>query len=163
MTSLDLDQAVATFAEAPEFTVGVEEEFSILDPDTLELVPRFEELRDAAKSDPLLHEHITGELISSEIEIISGAGEDLRDARRRQRERRRALFALTGARGAEPVDLDELSRVIARIAAIAVALGDDVAELEINPLRAAGSRVEVLDALVSWSSAGDEKDAGEPA
>lgn len=70
---------------------------------------------------------------------------------------------LTGARGAEPVDLDELSRVIARIAAIAVALGDDVAELEINPLRAAGSRVEVLDALVSWSSAGDEKDAGEPA
>jgi acyl-CoA synthetase (NDP forming) len=70
---------------------------------------------------------------------------------------------LTGARGTEPVDLDELSRVIARIAAIAVALGDDVAELEINPLRAAGSRVEVLDALVSWSSAGGAKDAGEPA
>jgi acyl-CoA synthetase (NDP forming) len=70
---------------------------------------------------------------------------------------------LTGARGAEPVDLDELSRVIERTAAIAVALGDDVAELEINPLRAAGSRVEVLDALVSWSSAGDEKDAVEPA
>jgi len=68
---------------------------------------------------------------------------------------------LTGARGAEPVDLEELSRVIARIAAIAVALGDDVAELEINPLRAAGSRIEVLDALVSWSSAAG--DAGERA
>jgi acetate---CoA ligase (ADP-forming) len=68
---------------------------------------------------------------------------------------------LTGARGAEPVDLDELSRVIARIAAIAVALGDDVAELEINPLRAAGSRIEVLDALVSWSSVAG--DAGERA
>jgi acyl-CoA synthetase (NDP forming) len=60
---------------------------------------------------------------------------------------------LTGARGAEPVDLDELSRVIARIADIAAALGDHVAELEINPLRAAGSSIEVLDALVRWRSA----------
>jgi acyl-CoA synthetase (NDP forming) len=60
---------------------------------------------------------------------------------------------LTGARGAEPVDLDELSRVVARIGAIAVALGDDVEELEINPLRAAGSGIEVLDALVRWHSA----------
>jgi succinyl-CoA synthetase beta subunit len=59
--------------------------------------------------------------------------------------------------------LDELSRVIARIAAIAVALGDDLAELEVNPLRAAGSRIEVLDALISWSSAGDAQDAGERA
>jgi len=57
---------------------------------------------------------------------------------------------LTGGRGADPVDLDELSRVIARIGAIAVALGDDVEELEINPLRAAGSSIEVLDALVRW-------------
>ena len=60
---------------------------------------------------------------------------------------------LTGSRGAEPVDLDELTRVIARIGTIAVALGDDVEELEINPLRAAGSSIEVLDALVRWRSA----------
>jgi acyl-CoA synthetase (NDP forming) len=64
---------------------------------------------------------------------------------------------LTGARGAEPVDLDELSRVIARIGAIAVALGDDVEELEINPLRAAGSGIEVLDALVRWRSAATDR------
>jgi acyl-CoA synthetase (NDP forming) len=80
---------------------------------------------------------------------------------------------LTGARGAEPVDLDELSRVIARIGAIAVALGDDVEELEINPLRAAGGRIEVLDALVRWRSdptgdasrdvTGGPADAGQPA
>jgi acyl-CoA synthetase (NDP forming) len=62
----------------------------------------------------------------------------------------KSLPLLTGARGTEPVDLDELSRVIARIGAIAVALGDDVEELEINPLRAAGSGIEVLDALVRW-------------
>ena len=56
MNSLDLDRAAETFAAAADFTVGVEEEFSILDPETLELVPRFEELRDAAASDPVLRE-----------------------------------------------------------------------------------------------------------
>jgi carboxylate-amine ligase len=99
---IDLDRAVEIFAAASDLTVGIEEEFAILDPATLDLAPRFEELRDEAKgSDPVLFSHITGELISSEIEIISGPGSDLRDALARQRERRRALFALAGARGAE--------------------------------------------------------------
>ena len=40
MTSLDLDRAVQTFAQASDFTVGVEEEFSILDPQTLDMLPR---------------------------------------------------------------------------------------------------------------------------
>src|SRR6516162_550336 len=99
MSSLDLDRAVERFAETPDFTVGVEEEFSILDPHTLELVPRFEELRDAAQTERLLAEGITGELISSEIEIISGVGVDLADALARQRERRKLLFALAGEQG----------------------------------------------------------------
>jgi carboxylate-amine ligase len=100
MTSLDLDSAAQTFAQASDFTVGIEEEFSILDPDTLELAPRFEELRAVADGDELLRESITGELISSEIEIISGIGEDLHDALARQRERRRRLFALAAGSGA---------------------------------------------------------------
>jgi carboxylate-amine ligase len=100
MTSLDLDRAAETFATATDFTVGIEEEFSILDPRTLEMLPRFEQLRDvAAQTDPLLHEHITGELISSEIEIISGVGCDLHDALSRQREHRKRLFALADAQG----------------------------------------------------------------
>jgi glutamate---cysteine ligase / carboxylate-amine ligase len=100
MTSLDLDRAAETFAQARDGTVGIEEEFSILDPRTLDLVPRFEQLRDAAaERDALLHEHITGELISSEIEIISGAGSDLHDALARQREHRRRLFALAAEEG----------------------------------------------------------------
>jgi glutamate---cysteine ligase / carboxylate-amine ligase len=102
VSSIDLDRAVETFAAATDFTVGLEEEFGILDADTLELIGAFEELRDAAAEiDPLLHQHITGELISSEIEIISGRGADLQDAQRRQRERRRALFALAAAHGFE--------------------------------------------------------------
>jgi carboxylate-amine ligase len=102
VSTIDLDRAVEIFAAASDLTVGLEEEFAILDPQSLDLAPRFEELRDAAAGDdPVLREHITGELISSEIEIISGAGVDLRDALRRQRERRRALFGLASARAAE--------------------------------------------------------------
>ena len=100
MRSLDLDRAQELFAAAPELTVGVEEEFSILDPDTLELTPRFEELRDFALGDPVLRDSVAGELISSEIEIISGVGENLEHALSRQRERRRRLFALAAAHGA---------------------------------------------------------------
>jgi glutamate---cysteine ligase / carboxylate-amine ligase len=100
MNSTDLDRAQEMFAQARDLTVGIEEEFSILDPRTLELVPRYEQLRSCAQADRVLYEHITGELISSEIEIISGAGEDLHDALERQRERRRALFALCEREGA---------------------------------------------------------------
>jgi carboxylate-amine ligase len=98
---IDLDGAQERFAQATDLTVGIEEEFAILDPQTLDLAPRFEELRDAAADfSPPLHEHITGELISSEIEIISGRGEDLNGALARQRERRRDLFALASQRRA---------------------------------------------------------------
>ena len=45
---IDLDRADAIFDAATDFTVGIEEEFAILDPRTLDLAPRFEELRDAA-------------------------------------------------------------------------------------------------------------------
>jgi carboxylate-amine ligase len=99
MSSLDLDRAVETFAQAVDGTVGLEEEFSLLHPATLELVPRYEELCEAAGArDALLREHIAGELISGEIEIVSGPGADFHDALQRQRERRRALFALAGER-----------------------------------------------------------------
>ena len=100
MSKLDLERVVERFATAPEGTVGVEEEFAILDPKTLELAPRFEELHELAERDAVLHEHITGELISSEIEIISGVGADLHDALERQRDRRRRLFALAREHGA---------------------------------------------------------------
>jgi carboxylate-amine ligase len=99
MNSLDLDRAEERFAASADFTVGVEEEFSILDPDTLDMLPRFEELRDAASGDAVLREAVAGELISSEIEIISGVGDDLRHALARQRERRARLFSLVGAHG----------------------------------------------------------------
>ena len=108
-SSLDLDSAYAAFEESTDFTVGLEEEFALLHPSSLELVPRFEELRDAASSDPVLATSIAGELISSEIEIRSGRCGDLASAFVAQRDRRRRLFALAaehrialGATGTHP-------------------------------------------------------------
>jgi len=98
-SSLDLESAYAAFEESTDFTVGLEEEFAVLDAGSLELVPRFEELRDAGQADPVLAESIAGELISSEIEIRSGRGLDLGAAFAAQRDRRRRLFALAASRG----------------------------------------------------------------
>ena len=53
--TLDLDGAERAFAASVDGTVGIEEEFAILDPSTLDLVPRFEELRDDAQDDAVLH------------------------------------------------------------------------------------------------------------
>ncbi|GHE89065.1 pimeloyl-CoA synthetase [Amycolatopsis deserti] len=63
----------------------------------------------------------------------------------------RGYGLLTGARGAEPADLGRLSEVIARIGEVAVELGPRLSALEVNPLLVAGSRVEALDALVTWA------------
>ena len=97
---LDLDTARAAFDASTDFTVGLEEEFALLDPAELDLVPRFGELQDAAsREDAVLASSISGELISSEIEIRSGRGEDFGAAIAAQRDRRRRLFALAAERG----------------------------------------------------------------
>jgi glutamate---cysteine ligase / carboxylate-amine ligase len=88
------------FEASTDFTVGIEEEFGILDPASRALVPRFDELRDAGQADPVLSESIAGELIRSEIEIRSGRGDNLADALGRQREARARLFRLAADRGA---------------------------------------------------------------
>jgi carboxylate-amine ligase len=96
---LDLDTARAAFDASTDFTVGLEEEFALLDPAGLGLVPGFEQLSLAALADPVLAQSIAGELISSEIEIRSGRGADLAAARGAQSDRRRRLFALAAEQG----------------------------------------------------------------
>ena len=49
---IDLAAARETFEASTDFTVGIEEEYALVDPETLALVPRFEELRDAAAGRP---------------------------------------------------------------------------------------------------------------
>jgi carboxylate-amine ligase len=99
VTAIDLIAGRALFEAATDFTVGLEEEFAILDPATLEMVPRFEALREAATADPELSTAISGELISSEIEIRSGRGDDVEDALARQSRHRQRLLALAHSEG----------------------------------------------------------------
>jgi glutamate---cysteine ligase / carboxylate-amine ligase len=97
---VDMPRVREVFEASTDFTVGIEEEFGILDPATRSLVHRFEEFYSAAQDDPVLSESVAGELIKSEIEIRSGRGENLGDAVARQREARARLFRLAADRGA---------------------------------------------------------------
>ena len=62
----------------------------------------------------------------------------------------RGAKLLHGARGMAPADLDAVAAVIARIGDAAVALGQDLDALEVNPLWVRGADVEALDALAVW-------------
>jgi carboxylate-amine ligase len=115
----DRHKAREVFESSTDFTVGLEEEFGLLDPETLSLVNRFEQLSDAAARDDVLADSVAGELIASEIEIRSGRGDDFADALDRQRERRRRLFALAhdlgmslGATGLHPWSRWQDQRII---------------------------------------------------
>ena len=96
---LDMARAREAFEDSADFTVGIEEEFQILDPDTLALSQRFEELYDAGRADDVLRDRVAGELISSEIEIRSAKGDDFADALASQRAARGRLFQLAAERG----------------------------------------------------------------
>jgi len=97
--TLDLDRARERFEESTDFTVGLEEEFAILDPVTLELAHRYEDVKAACDRDEVLAESAAGELIASEIEIRSGRAESFAEAVAAQQERRDRLFALVESMG----------------------------------------------------------------
>jgi carboxylate-amine ligase len=81
------------FDDGQDFTIAVEEEFQLLDPDTLELTNRFEELKAAADGTEL-DQHLVGELIASEIEIKTGRCVDFGEAADRMSTRRTQLAEL---------------------------------------------------------------------
>jgi carboxylate-amine ligase len=92
-----MTEARERFEDSTDFTIGLEEEFALVNPETLALEHRFEELYAACQGDEVLAQSAVGELISSEIEIRSGRSETFTEAMERQRDRRGRLFAL--ARG----------------------------------------------------------------
>src|SRR5919202_3953540 len=91
------DEQIANAREAydggTDFTLAVEEEFALLDPETLSLVNRFEDVQAAARGTDL-EPHLVGELIASEVEIRTGRCESFTDAAERMVERREQLRAL---------------------------------------------------------------------
>ena len=64
----------------------------------------------------------------------------------------RGAKLLHGVRGMPAADIDAVAAVIARIGDAAVALGDELDTLEVNPLWVRGSDVEALDALAVWGN-----------
>ena len=65
----------------------------------------------------------------------------------------RAAKILQGFRGTPAADLDVLAETVARIGDAALALGPQLASLEINPLLVSGKQVEALDGLCVWQDA----------
>ena len=96
---LDLGQVRELFDASTDFTIGLEEEFAIVDPESLELRHRFEDLYAACLQDERLAESAAGELIASEIEIRSGRAETFAEAKELQREHRARLFVLAERMG----------------------------------------------------------------
>jgi len=98
----------AQFEAATDFTVAVEEEFALVDPASLDLTNRFEDVKAAAAGTPL-QEHLVGELIASEVEVRTGRCETFADVPGVMADRRAELQALVepmglllGATGTHP-------------------------------------------------------------
>jgi len=81
------------FEAGTDFTVAVEEEFALLDPVSLELTDRFEELFAAAQETDLAP-NIVGELIASEVEVRTGRCTGFAKAAAAMQERRSRLHGL---------------------------------------------------------------------
>ena len=88
----------AGFEAVPDFTLAVEEEFALLDPTTLDLVNRFEEVQQAAKGTEL-EPHLVGELIASEVEVRTGRCDTFAEAMDKLGERRAQLRTLADGLG----------------------------------------------------------------
>ncbi len=78
------------FDGATDLSVGIEEEFQLLDPDSLELVHRFEELQEASRAE--LGSFVRGELIASEIEVCTQQNPDMASAEADLAQKRAGLF-----------------------------------------------------------------------
>jgi carboxylate-amine ligase len=108
----------ASFEEAADFTVAVEEEFALLHPGTLGLVNRFEDVQAAAKGTEL-EPHLVGELIASEVEVRTGRCDTFAECAALIGERRAQLRTLTeplglalGSTGAHPWSPWQEQRII---------------------------------------------------
>jgi glutamate---cysteine ligase / carboxylate-amine ligase len=106
------------FESARDFTVAVEEEFALLDPGSLSLVNRFEDVEAAARGTEL-EPNLVGELIASEVEVKTGLCESFGDAAQALGERRAQLTALAdglgialGATGTHPWSPWQEQRII---------------------------------------------------
>ena len=91
------DEVEARFENAHDLDLGLEEEFQVLDRETLALTGAFEVLRDSAP--PRLRERIAGELLTSEIEVSTPRTLHFGQAAKQLLLNRAELFAHADAQG----------------------------------------------------------------
>ncbi|MEZ5101309.1 MAG: YbdK family carboxylate-amine ligase [Thermoleophilia bacterium] len=96
------------FEDGDDLTLAIEEEFALLDPETLDMVNRFEDVQAAAQGSEV-GDNMAGELIASEVEVKTGKCATFEEAARKLGERRGQLIELCdglglglGATGAHP-------------------------------------------------------------
>ena len=114
----ELQKAREEYESTTDFTVAVEEEFAIVDPETLSLTNRFEDFKAAAQGTEL-EPHLVGELIASEVEVRTGRCETFAEVVTRIPERRAKLRELAdqlgvtlGATGTHPWSPWQEQRII---------------------------------------------------
>ncbi len=97
-----LDAARAAFESGDDFTIGIEEEFAILEPAGLNMVAGFERIDAAARTGPL-EDMVAGELIRSEVEVRTGRCESFAEAAETLARRRADLLGGVRAARLPPV------------------------------------------------------------
>ncbi len=88
-----LASAREAFENGKDLTLAVEEEFALLDSETLTLTNRFEDVKAAAVG-RAVEPHLVGELIASEAEVRTGRCEDFTEAAVKMAERRAQLHEI---------------------------------------------------------------------
>ena len=119
------------------------------------MVPQGTEIMVGARVDPQFGPMIVVGLGGVFVELLKDtsvrlAPVDACEARRMLSELK-AQRALQGFRGSEPVNLDKLADVIARVSEFAADQQGRIAELDVNPLICAGERIIAVDALIAKS------------
>ena len=159
-----LAEARERFDAAEDFTVSVEEEFALLDPETLDLVNRFEDVQAAARG-TALEPNLVGELIASEVEVKTGKQASFADVPAALAERRAELAALVeplglalGATGTHPWASWRDQRIIDtphyrrndEILRYVVWRNNTSASTRTSAIRGADRAVQVTSALRNW-------------
>jgi acyl-CoA synthetase (NDP forming) len=117
------------------------------------MVPQGTEIMVGARIDPQFGPLIVVGLGGVFVELLKDtavrlAPVDAREARAMLGELK-AQAALQGFRGAEPVNLERLADIIARISEFADDQRAGISELDVNPLICAGERIIAVDALIA--------------
>ena len=117
------------------------------------MVPQGTEIMVGARVDPQFGPMIVVGLGGVFVELLKDtsvrlAPVDPREARRMLSELK-AQKALHGFRGSEPVNLDKLADIIARVSEFASDQRERISELDVNPLICAGERIIAVDALIA--------------